>query len=289
MNRLALGTVQFGLRYGVANTSGQVAPTAIAAILRRAREAGIDTLDTAIAYGESEARLGDAGVASWRLVTKLPPLPQEMADVGTWVESEVQGSLQRLKTTRLDALMLHKAADLLGPYSKACIRALEDMKARGWVRSIGVSIYAPEDIAAVWPMWRPDIVQAPCNVFDRRLIQSGWLGRLSEAGVRVHIRSAFLQGLLLMPRATQPKWFDPWRGLLDRWAASCVQLETTPLAAALAFVLAQPGVERLVVGVDSLAQLDEILVAARARAVLPADDLYSEDRDLIDPSRWKLT
>jgi len=288
MNQLALGTAQFGLRYGIANTTGQVGPATIAEILRCARRATIDTLDTAVAYGESESRLGEAGVSSWKVVTKLPSLPEAVPDIRAWVEHQVRESLRRLEITQLDGLLLHKVVDLLGPSGESYIAALQEMKARGWVRSAGISIYAPEDLDAVWRIWKPDIVQAPCNVFDRRLIHSGWLGRLAEAGVRVHVRSVFLQGLLLMPPLARPAWFERWSGLLNRWVDWCVSGKTTPLAGALAFVLAQPRIERIVVGVESVAQLDEILEAASGRTLVPAAELCTEDPDLIDPSRWRL-
>jgi aryl-alcohol dehydrogenase-like predicted oxidoreductase len=289
MNKLALGTVQFGLRYGVANISGQVAPAAIAAILQRAGQAGIDTLDTAIAYGDSEARLGEAGVSSWRVVTKLPSLPDGVSNVFEWVESQVRGSLQRLKIAGLDGLLLHKTADCVGPLGADYVRALNELKARGWVRSAGISIYDPSELDAVWPVWQPDIIQAPCNVLDRRLLQSGWLEKLRLAGVRLHVRSVFLQGLLLLPKSRRPESFAPWTTLLDRWLDWCVEHEITPPQAALGFILSLPGVERLVVGVDSGAQLDEILAATNAEVAVPPDDLYSGDRALIEPSRWKLT
>lgn len=100
IERLALGTVQFGLAYGVANRVGQPSEDSAAAIVAAARRAGIDTLDTAIAYGDSERRLGEIGVDGWRVVTKLPPMPAGTSDVGEWVRRSVDGSLARLGVTR---------------------------------------------------------------------------------------------------------------------------------------------------------------------------------------------
>src|SRR3979490_7479 len=105
-NRLALGTVQFGQRYGVANDSGQVPSAAVRAILLRAAEAGIDTLDNAIAYGDSETRLGAVGVSSWRVITKLPSPPDNVSDAGQWVYAQVRGSLQRLRVGQLEGVLL---------------------------------------------------------------------------------------------------------------------------------------------------------------------------------------
>lgn len=286
MTRLALGTVQFGLNYGIANRSGQVVDSEVGTILARAAAAGIDTLDTAIAYGQSEDCLGRAGVAGWRVITKLPPLSQPVADVAQWIEEQISGSLRRLGIPRLEAILLHRSHDLLGPQGEAYLRTLHDMKAAGLTRAIGVSVYDPGELERLWPLWRPDVVQAPCNVLDRRMIHSGWLGRLDSAGVRVHLRSVFLQGLLLMPARGRPDMFARWRDILDRWTGWCDERGVSPLAGALAFVRSVPGVERLVIGVDCAAHLEEILAVPVAEPV-PADDIFSEDRDLIDPSRWK--
>jgi aryl-alcohol dehydrogenase-like predicted oxidoreductase len=289
MTRLALGTVQFGRRYGLANTSGQVDAKSAAAILERARISGVDTLDTAVGYGNSESCLGEVGVFSWRVITKLPPVPEDITSVSEWVEAQVYGSLHRLRITRLDALLLHRPSDLFGPAGAGLIRAFDRLKARGLIRVAGISIYSPVELDAICAVWRPDLVQAPCNVLDRRLIHSGWLERLHGWGVPVHVRSLFLQGLLLMPAARRPSWFDPWTALLLRWTNWCDENKTTPLQATLAFAEAVPWVERLVVGVDSVNQWNDILAASDTKGHVPPDDLFSEDPELIEPSRWKLS
>lgn len=288
MTRLALGTAQFGQAYGVANTSGQIRPCAVAEILELAGSQGVDTLDTAIAYGASETCLGDAGVASWRVITKLPALPDGVSNVSAWVEMQVHGSLQRLRVPQLEGLLLHRPTDLLGRQGGRLQRALDALKSRGWIRSTGVSIYDPGELDLLWGVWRTDIVQAPFNVLDRRLVSSGWLARLSKHGVRVHLRSLFLQGLLLMPPSQRPAWFASWRELLDRWSSWCSEHSVPPLQAALACARRLTGVERLVVGVDSVTQLQEVLAADSLDAPVPPDELLSEDRELIEPSHWRL-
>jgi hypothetical protein len=288
MMRLALGTVQFGQRYGIANVSGQVDVETAAEILESALSAGLDTLDTAIGYGDSEACLGAAGVSGWRVVTKLPPCPTNTIDVTKWVTEQVDGSLSRLRISAIDTLLLHKPTDLLGPAGAKIIAAMQSLKRRGLIRKAGISIYAPAELDATCPIWLPDVVQAPCNVFDRRLIRSGWLDRLLRVGVQVHIRSLFLQGLLLMPATQHPAWFTRWSELLTRWATWCAECRVTPLEASLAYAQSIPGVERLIVGVDSIAQWHEIVAAAARSAPVPPEDFCSDDPELIEPSRWQL-
>lgn len=286
MAALALGTVQFGLPYGVANSSGQVAPEAIAEILSVARGAGIDTLDTAIAYGESEARLGAQGMQSWQVVSKLPPLPPECPDVAEWVNAGVDGSLARLGIPRLKALLLHRSQDLLSPRGDALHRALLACRESGRVGQIGVSVYSPQDIDAVRRRHPIDIVQAPFNVVDRRLATSGMLARLADEGVEVHVRSAFLQGLLLMNPDDRPARFAPWESLWRVWAGWLGAQGLSPLQACLGYVLSQPGVARVVVGVDGVAHLREIVAASRVGPVDPPAALINDDPQLINPLSW---
>ena len=286
--KLALGTVQFGKAYGVANESGQVAPEVVTAILECARKGGIDTLDTAAAYGNSEAVLGASGVAGWRIITKLPPLPPDVSDVRGWIAREIKESLDRLRVARLDGLILHRPGDLLGPAGQEYRDALDAAREACFVDAVGVSIYAPAELDALWPVFRPALVQAPLSVLDRRLIHSGWLDRLHAAGVRVHTRSSFLQGLLLMPPEKRPAYFQPWTAMLDEWQAWCREAHCSPLQAALAFCLEQAGVERVVVGVDAVPQLNEILDAAGRPVAKPPVSLASDDVALIEPSRWTL-
>jgi aryl-alcohol dehydrogenase-like predicted oxidoreductase len=288
MTQLALGTVQFGQRYGVANAGGRVSPATAAAILQLAARHGIEALDTAVAYGDSEACLGEIGVASWRVVSKLPPLPRDTPDVAAWIEAQVRGSLQRLRIGCLDGLLLHRPADVLGVAGERLLDAMATLKLRGWIAAAGASIYDPSELDELWPRWQPEVVQAPCNVLDRRLVRSGWLARLQQHGTRVQLRSVFLQGLLLMPAARRPPFFAQWQNLLDRWLAWCAAQGVSPLQVALTFASTLPAIERVVIGVESTVQLQEILSAVPPYAALPPEDLFTEDRDLLEPSRWKV-
>ena len=285
-SRLALGTVQFGLRYGIANEMGQVDRDQAGAILAHARAAAVDTLDTAIGYGESEQRLGEIGVAGWHIVSKLPRIPDSCADVSRWVHESLDGSLSRLGVPRLYGLLLHRSEELLGPNGPALHRAMLAAKEGGRVQKIGVSVYGPDELAALQSKFPLDLVQSPFNIVDRRLAESGWLHRLNESGTEVHVRSIFLQGLLLMPAAARPAKFRQWQPLWDSWHRWLQETRLTPVQACLGFALSPPEVARIVVGVDSLPQLQEILRAVDAPCTAAPRALMSDDLNLINPSRW---
>ena len=286
VKRLALGTVQFGLPYGVANQSGQVSRDEAAAIIDYAWAAGLDTLDTAIAYGESEQRLGEIGIGKWRVISKLPAMPEEYTDVAAWVQESVLGSLARLKVPKLHGLLLHRSEQLLGSQGKALYQALIALKDEGKVEKIGVSIYGPDELDALWPHFQFDLVQAPFNIIDRRLATSGWLARLYQTGAEVHIRSVFLQGLLLMRQTSRPASFSRWQSLWEQWSRWLNDQSMTPVQACLGFAMLQPEISRVVIGVDSLKQLQGILASVEATGVMPPATLMSEDLNLINPSHW---
>lgn len=286
MNRLALGTVQFGMNYGVANRNGQVGRTDAAAMLQLAAASGIDMLDTAIAYGESEACLGEVGTKGFRLVTKLPALPAGCLDVEQCVGEQIAASLSRLGVEGIYGLLLHRPGQLLEQDGAALYGAMRKLKETGVAQKIGVSIYAPGELEELSRQYSFDLVQAPFNLVDRRLHASGWMRRLKDAGVEIHVRSAFLQGLLLMSREAIPSKFSRWSGLWERWHDWLASHAVPPVKACLAFPLSFPEIDHVVVGADSVSQLEEIIHAANA--ALPSDlpDLACDAEDMIDPARW---
>lgn len=287
-SRIALGTAQFGLDYGVANKTGRVGEDEARVMLKLARENGIDTVDTAITYGESEACLGRIGVQDLKVISKLPAVPEARGDVETWVRESVNASLRRLGTDRLYGLLLHRPLELRGSNGYALWRGLAGIKREGVVEKIGVSVYGPDDLEGLVSEFTFDLIQAPLNVLDRRLSRSGWLSRLHEAGTEVHVRSVFLQGLLLMSSGERPRQFDRWQALWRTWDAWLRDMKLTPAQACLGFAMAHLRADRVVVGADSYGQLEELLVSIQSIPTMPPEELSCEDPELIDPSRWSL-
>lgn len=285
-DRLALGTVQFGLEYGVANQVGRVQLEDVRHILQEAAAQGVDTLDTAIAYGDSESTLGQVGVGGWKVVTKLPALPEGCADVAGWVEAQIEGSLNRLGVSQLHGVLLHRPEQLLGEDGQSLFKALQHLKAQGITRKIGVSVYGPEELDRLMAEMQFDLVQAPLNILDRRLLESGWAGRLKDQGTELHVRSAFLQGLLLIAPDEQPERFARWQPVWAEWTRWLDETGLTPLQACLGYVLGIEEIDEVVVGVDSVKQLQEIFAAAHSPLPSLPDWPQPIDTDLINPSRW---
>jgi aryl-alcohol dehydrogenase-like predicted oxidoreductase len=258
-----------------------------AMIIARATQVGVDLLDTAVAYGDAEQRLGEVGVSHLKVVTKLPQMSPESAPVGPWVRSQVAGSLSRLGVTSFYGLMLHQPSLLLSPSGDALFSAISQMKHDGLVEKIGISVYSPDEVFEISRRFPIDLVQAPFNVIDRRIRDTGCLDFLFRRGIEFHARSIFLQGLLLMSPDQHPSWSNRWVNLWAKWQDWLSQCNLVPLSASLGFVASDSRVDRMVIGVDSLAQLDQIIHAADGPVTgdVPAE-LASSDPDLINPSRW---
>ena len=284
--KLALGTVQFGLDYGVANPSGRVRVQEANSILQRAQLCGMDTLDTAIAYGDSEAVLGQIGMAKWKIITKLPPVPDDCCDVGQWVDDQIRQSMIRLGVTQLHAVLLHRPGQLLERMGSALYAALRDIRARGMTRKIGVSVYSPTELNALCDAYAIDLVQAPLNIMDRGLVESGWASRLHDAGIEVHTRSVFLQGLLVMPTAQRPDKFNFWVDVWNVWDSWLAREGITPLQACLRYVSNLSEIDRIVVGVDTVNQLNEIINEADGALTSLPDFGSFRDARLIHPANW---
>lgn len=284
--RLALGTVQFGQGYGVSNQTGRVKIDEVAKILTEASSQGIDLLDTAIGYGDSEHVLGQIGVANWKVVTKLPSLPDECMDVAGWVEAEVKGSLARLGVDSLYVLMLHRPDQLFEMRGKHLLDALQNQKEQGLAKKIGVSIYTPNELAPLFDRMQFDLVQAPLSVLDQRLVESGWTQYLKRHAVELHVRSVFLQGLLLMPTERRPTKFLRWQTLWLEWERWLDETSLTPLEACLRYAFSVCEVDKVVVGVESAIQLREILAAAEGSLSSVPNWPKPIDVDLLDPSKW---
>lgn len=284
--KLALGTAQFGMPYGVANQAGQITLSEAKKILQFASDSSIDVLDTAISYGESEVRLGQAGVRNFKVVTKIPAIPIGCNNVAEWASEQITASMSRLGVMSLYGLLLHRSDDLLDSNGRVLYETLVKFKDAGKVQKLGISIYSPHELDSIDNVFNIDLVQAPFNILDQRLYLSGWLDRLKARDIEVHARSVFLQGLLLMSTGDRPSKFKRWTPFWSKWDAWIKQTGITPLSACIRFVCAFPQISRVVVGVDSIGQLQEIILASEGAALEVPSWQNEVNSDLFIPSNW---
>ena len=279
--------MQFGLSYGIANQAGQVSRTEAKKMLEFAVSQGIDTIDTAIAYGDSEACLGEIGVQSLKVITKLPPIPDVCDNIERWVNLNISESMGRLGCGVLHGVMLHRSTDLSGESGQQLYNSMQNLKKDRLVRKIGVSIYSPIELDTIFSQFTVDIVQAPFNLVDQRLLSSGWLYRLKNQSVEVYTRSSFLQGLLLMPRKAIPEKFSRWAPLWDQWNIWLKENSLCASKVCLDFVQSFEQIDRVVVGADSLSQLEQLVTVSTEVPCQAFPSISSNDEYLINPYNWK--
>lgn len=261
LSRLMLGTVQFGMPYGVANRTGQPDYAEVLAMVRTAVEGGVNCFDTAAAYGSSEEVLGralaDLGVRDRVVVvTKVRALgPEDGADPGRAaraIEDSVAASRRRLGIECLPAVLFHREAD--GVH----LDALEKLRARGWLRYAGVSCDNRPGPARVFAAGgKVAALQIPGNVLDPRHQRSGVFREAAARGVAVFIRSVYLQGLLAMPEKDIPPNLRAAVPVRRRLEAVAAEAGLTLGALAVRYMLAQEGVTCVLTGVETVGQVKE--------------------------------
>lgn len=284
--KLAIGTAQFGMEYGIANRNGQVTLSDAARILNVGSQFGVDTIDTAAAYGTSELVLGQIGVTDWKIVTKLPLEEDDSCSISSWLETHIDKALARLKIKNLHGLLIHRSSQITAQNAKAISQAVARAKEDGKITNFGVSIYNPDELDRIYALVHPELVQVPLNAFDRRILESGWLTRLHSDGVEVHARSAYLQGLLLVAPSELPDQFAPWRPLFSAWWDWLQSNALDPAHACLSY-LNDYRINTVVIGVDELWQLEHAVAESKSfsPAILP--DFSCRDVNLIDPTYWQ--
>lgn len=292
--KLGLGTVQFGMDYGMSNPRGKTPPAEVDRILRLAADNGIQALDTAALYGDSEVVLGKLLPSDhdFRIVTKTPGFRTATINAADamHLRDTFRRSLENLRQGNVYGLLAHHADDLLVPGGRLVFEAMQHLLEEGLVSKIGVSVYSAQQIDRILELYTPDIVQLPLNLFDQRLLESGHLEKLKRRGVEIHARSVFLQGLLLIEQDQVPPYFSPISNKLECYARFLETNKLSRLQATLAFALKQRDVDVVLAGVTSAAELRDILAALDAVSGLDLDmsALKVADERMVNPSLWKL-
>jgi aryl-alcohol dehydrogenase-like predicted oxidoreductase len=262
--------------------------------LKLAADNNVRILDTAAAYGESEAVLGRClpSGADFDIVTKTLPLKGARGTVAATriVSDGFNASLKRLKVPKVHGLLVHHAEDLLGPGGNGIWEWLLEAKSSGQVERIGISVYDGAQIDLALDRYNFDLIQLPLNVLDQRLVAGGQLTRLKQRGVKIHARSVFLQGLLLMEPGQMPDYFAPVVPHLVRWRSELEARELTPAQGALAFLQALDAVDVVLTGVESISHLEQNINDISSVNAFDIDftSFALDDDRFLNPSNWRL-
>lgn len=288
--QLALGTAQLGLDYGITNSGGRVSPAQADAMLEAAWQGGVRMLDTAQAYGSSESSLGEAfsrhPKRGWRVVTKTLPLRLAAVDAAAIarVDAAFQRSLQALGV--VDTLLIHHAEDLLAPGGEVLYAWLQRQRDEGRVRCIGVSIYDGAQALQLQKRHAFDVVQLPGSIADQGLLLDGTVARLADAGVEIHVRSLYLQGLLLAEPGFVAARFPAHSAWTQRFRDECRSRGLTAVQACLSFFRSHQAFSVAVLGAASAAEVGDTLAAWETAPPMDWSGWAVDNPSVTDPRQW---
>ena len=283
MSKLALGTVQFGIRYGINNKSGKPTDVELESILRLAKKAGIELLDSAQGYGDAEERLGKYSEYNFQIITKFKKLESEYP-----FHEELKESLKKLNTKCVYGYMAHDG-DLLIENPKWW-QGLQEAKCHGIVKKIGYSLYSVNQLESLLAKKMiPDLIQFPYNIFDQRF--SPYMPELVSLGVEIHTRSVYLQGLLQMNPTRLSNNLKLLKPNLIKLQDIAIENNLSISELCLSFALSNPFINKVVIGIDNAAQLSENIYISQNDSL--SNEVNREllsievtELNLLNPSNW---
>jgi len=295
--KLCLGTVQFGMDYGVCGQKQPLTQDSIA-MLDYAVQNGIDTIDTANAYGQAENIVGAWLKANPPIREKINLIskfrPDLLNDVNpekyySIMKANLEQSLSRLHTDYLDGYLLHNAHYV---FSDEIIEALTCLKKQGYIKNIGVSVYETNEAVRGIERDNLDFIQLPYSIFDRRMLHDGIFDLALEKNFVLHSRSAFVQGLILMDENDIPFYLSAAKPFVSKFSRLCEEYGISRIALALGFVKRQNAISHLVFGVDNLKQLKEYIEEFDKLADFKIIDLIAKEftnipDEIALPGLWK--
>jgi hypothetical protein len=282
--KLAIGGAQFGLDYGFVKNK-KIETNEIYKIKKLAKKFKVSFIDTAINYNDSERIIGNNKLNNFKIITKIKLPKQNILNIKDWSTGIINQSLTNLKINKIYAVLFHDYKDLLGNRGKIFLDSLIYLKKKNYFSKIGLSIYSPHELDLVWKFWKPDLVQAPFNVFDQRIIRSGWLNKLKIDKKEVFVRSCFLQGLLLGDFHNH-SYFRPYKKEINSFYNWCKKEKISNLRACVHFVKQYNKIDNLIVGFQNSQQLKEIINIFKEKLIKVPDIFNCNKTNLIDPRKW---
>ncbi len=284
--KIILGSANYEQAYGVKRNI--IKKYEIRKLFKFAFRNKIKTIDTSPLYNKSEKIIGSLNNNRFKIISKIPKTPRNIKkkNIKKWLKHNAKDSLKNLKIKKFDCLLLHNADILLSKNGDEIYKSLKNMKEISMTRKIGISIYDFNQLNKILKRFKFDLIQAPLNILDQRLIQTGWLKELKKRKIEVHARSIFLQGILLLKHNQLPKKLKQLNKNWIKWEAWLKKNKLSPLQACLSFVFNQHQLDGIVIGFNNTKQLKQILKLKKVKSNLSLPVLNIKNKKLIDPRTW---
>ena len=285
-NKIILGSANFDQIYGIKKNF--IKKSEIKKLFDLALKNKIKTIDTSPLYNKSEKIIGLLNNNRFKIISKIPKPPKNIKreNIKKWLKQNVMISLKNLKIKKFECLLLHNANSLLCKNGDEIYKGIRNMKTNGITNKIGVSIYDFNVLDKILKKFKFNLIQAPFNILDQRLVEKGWLKKLKKRKIEVHARSIFLQGILLLKHNQLPKKLIKLSKKLMVWENWLKKNKFSSLQVCLSFVLNQRQLDGIVVGYNNTNQLNQILKLKQIKNNFSLPNLNIKDKKLIDPREW---
>ncbi len=285
-NKIILGSANFDQVYGIKKNF--MKKSELKKLFKLALKNKIRTIDTSPLYNKSEKIIGLLNNNKFKIISKIPKTPRNIKkkNIKKWLKQNVMISLKNLKIKKFECLLLHNANSLLSKNGDEIYRSINNMKTSAITNKIGISIYDFNTLGKILEKFKFDLIQAPLNILDQRLIKTGWLRKLKKRKMKVHARSIFLQGMLLLKHNQLPKKLKKLNENCLKWENWLKKNKLNPLQVCLSFVLNQRQLDGIVVGYNNTNQLKQILELKQMKNNFSLPNLNINNKKLIDPREW---
>jgi len=284
--KIILGSANFNQKYGI--KKNLIKKKEIKKLLSFALKNKINTIDTSPNYKYSEKIIGELGKSRFKIISKIPKLPKNIKkeDIEKWIKKKATTSIKNLKIRKLEYLLLQDANSLLSKNGNIIYKSIKNIKTNGFTKKIGISIYDFNTLENILKNFNFDLIQVPFNILDQRLIKNGWINKIKRKKIKIHVRSIFLQGVLLLHNNNLPLRLQNLKKKWIIWEKWLIKNKHTSLQACLSFVFNQSKVNGVVMGYDNKDQLDQILKQKQIRKKFIVPKFNIPNRKLIDPREW---
>jgi len=283
--KISIGTAQFMRGYGVNRKFKNFNYNEKKKLIKLAEKNKIRDIDTAFSYKTAHKELGKIGIKKFRITTKLPKIPKKSTDYEKDILKLITKALLELKLKKIDTLLVHDYKNLIKNNILKYTEALSLIKKKGLVSKIGISLYNTEEIINILKFWKPDIIQVPYNIIDRRIEGKNILSILKKKKIKLQVRSIFLQGLILKKK--RPQKFNRWRKFFDKWFLWCEKNNLEPFEAAYLFVKKNKHVNKVVIGFENFKQLKKIILLKNKKINIQFPNIIIKEKKLINPYNWR--
>lgn len=276
IEKIGLGSVQFGLNYGISNKQGKTNADEVRSILNYAKSVGIDLIDTASDYGKSEEVLGGIGVNDYKIVTKFLP-----ASPNSSIKDQVINSFKKLGISYLYGLLAHRPQDII--QNPNIWDYLFKLKQDKLVQKIGFSFNTPEEVdLLISKGFIPELIQVPFNYLDNRF--QPYMVELKKNGCEIHTRSPFLQGLFFVESEQLDGFFAEIKPVIKQLQTNASKLP----GLLLKYCLQKPFIDKVIFGVNNKSQLVSNIESCSNSGNLIQENLQIK-HELLTPSKWPKT